>query len=664
MSLLDKYTLKAKILILVVLPLLAMFILMATMLNKSYEALKLNKQLQTQIAVSTKLSLLVHEMQKERGLSAGFLASKEASFAEELKGQRELTDKALADFTLSVETSDLTKEYKELLQLGFNELKGLNTIRQNADTNKDNPPTAQTISYYTKTIASLLHSIVESAKLVDESQITRLMFAYMNFLYAKESAGLERATANAIFAANAPASNAQYQTFISLLAKQEVYNNVFLNFGDEKSITLFNNSLNNKSFQQVDLMRDILKQKYQQGDYGIKAKEWFDIITSKINILKSIEDSAVTNLSQEIQNKTQEQESYFFNILIIEIIVFIITIALCVIVTKNVLTNLNNVNHKLNFIITNKAINEKIKISSKDEVGKMTGSVNTLLQYIHSIFSKIFTAIKSNETAVHTLAQISKNLENNAQEIAQISQSNVKIGNESRCMIDKSNELSIVAKGELQKVLVDVKESKQIVETISHKILESAAKERDNSVKMQGLSLEAKNIQNVLISITEIAEQTNLLALNAAIEAARAGEYGKGFSVVADEVRKLAEKTESSVNETGVVINSILQSVNEVIGEMNESSESMEKLSKDSYEMQENIIALVDTINQAIQRYASSQEMINQINKSVSILIQNGVQINSNVKDLAQINKKCQETSNELETKTDELSKSLSEFKI
>ena len=660
----DKYTLKAKILILVVLPLLAMFILMATMLNKSYEALKLNKQLQTQIAVSTKLSLLVHEMQKERGLSAGFLASKGASFAEELKGQRELTDKALADFTLSVETSDLTKEYKELLQLGFNELKGLNTIRQNADTNKDNPPTAATISYYTKTIASLLHSIVESAKLVDESQITRLMFAYMNFLYAKESAGLERATANAIFAANAPASNAQYQTFISLLAKQEVYNNVFLNFGDEKSITLFNNSLNNKSFQQVDLMRDILKQKYQQGDYGIKAKEWFDIITSKINILKSIEDSAAANLSQEIQNKTQEQESYFFNILIIEIIVFIITIALCVIVTKNVLTNLNNVNHKLNFIITNKAINEKIKISSKDEVGKMTGSVNTLLQYIHSIFSKIFTAIKSNETAVHTLAQISKNLENNAQEIAQISQSNVKIGNESRCMIDKSNELSIVAKGELQKVLVDVKESKQIVETISHKILESAAKERDNSVKMQGLSLEAKNIQNVLISITEIAEQTNLLALNAAIEAARAGEYGKGFSVVADEVRKLAEKTESSVNETGVVINSILQSVNEVIGEMNESSESMEKLSKDSYEMQENIIALVDTINQAIQRYASSQEMINQVNKSVSILIQNGVQINSNVKDLAQINKKCQETSNELETKTDELSKSLSEFKI
>lgn len=664
MSLLDKYTLKAKILILVVLPLLAMFVLMATMLHKSYEALKLNKQLQTQIAVSTKLSLLVHEMQKERGISAGFLASKGASFAEELKGQRELTDKALADFNSSVETSDLAKEYKELLQLGFNELKELNTIRQNADTNKDNPPTATTISYYTKTIASLLHSIVESAKLVDETQITRLMFAYMNFLYAKESAGLERATANAIFAANAPASNAQYQTFISLLAKQEVYSNVFLKFSDEKSIALFNNSLNDKSFQKVDLMRDNLKQNYQQGTYGIQAKEWFNTITSKINILKNIEDSAAANLSQEIQNKTQEQEIYFFISLSIAIIVFIITIALCVIVTKNILTNLHNVNHKLNFIIANKAINEKIKISSKDEVGKMIGSVNTFLQYIHAIFSKIFTAIKSNKTAVHTLTQISRNLGHNAQEIEKISQGNVKMSNESRQMIDKSVELSALANGELQKVLVDVKESKQIVETISYKILESAAKERDNSIKIQGLSLEAQNIQNVLISITEIAEQTNLLALNAAIEAARAGEYGRGFSVVADEVSKLAERTENSVNETGVVINSILQSISEVINEMNESSESMEKLSKDSSQMQENIIALVDTINQTIQRYATSQEMINKVNESVSILIKNGIAIDSNVKDLAQINKKCQETSNELETKTDELSKSLSEFKI
>ena len=155
-----------------------------------------------------------------------------------------------------------------------------------------------------------------------------------------------------------------------------------------------------------------------------------------------------------------------------------------------------------------------------------------------------------------------------------------------------------------------------------------------------------------------------MLALNAAIEAARAGEHGRGFAVVADEVRKLAERTENSIGETTAVIKNILQSITEVIGELNESSEAMERLSRDSGVMQENIAALSNTINATIERYESSQSMINRLNESVSVLIQNGIQIDKNVKDLTQINKKCQATSDELEGKTGELHEAMSGYRL
>ncbi len=61
--------------------------------------------------------------------------------------------------------------------------------------------------------------------------------------------------------------------------------------------------------------------------------------------------------------------------------------------------------------------------------------------------------------------------------------------------------------------------------------------------KMDEISVEITQIQNILNEVEGIAEQTNLLSLNASIEAARAGEFGRGFAVVADEVRKLSQRS-------------------------------------------------------------------------------------------------------------------------
>jgi len=66
-----------------------------------------------------------------------------------------------------------------------------------------------------------------------------------------------------------------------------------------------------------------------------------------------------------------------------------------------------------------------------------------------------------------------------------------------------------------------------------------------------------KETDQVLRLIRDIASQTNLLGLNAAIEAARVGDQGRGFGVVAEEIRKLSGSSSDSIKKIDMIINSI-----------------------------------------------------------------------------------------------------------
>lgn len=140
--------------------------------------------------------------------------------------------------------------------------------------------------------------------------------------------------------------------------------------------------------------------------------------------------------------------------------------------------------------------------------------------------------------------------------------------------------------------------------------------------KINNLSINAQQINEINTAIENIATQTNLLALNAAIEASRAGEAGKGFSVVSDEIRKLATQSKDSSDKIRVIVDEIMASVESVV---TTSCDAKNKLA-DQVKFIENtnkaFLSIIKSLDESVpvlkEAFVSANEMV----KSKDVIIE------------------------------------------
>ena len=184
-------------------------------------------KLESLVGLSVNIGALTHELQKERGMTAGFLGSKGVNFANELPAQRNETDKknnelqkALAvfdanQFGVSLKNS-LDEVLRDTAEIGVkrNAVSGLSI------------PAPEAVGYYTKTIARFLDIPAQTPTLSSDSQVARLASAYIALLQAKERAGQERAILAGAFAADKLLPEV-FARFLSTASAQEVYTEVF-----------------------------------------------------------------------------------------------------------------------------------------------------------------------------------------------------------------------------------------------------------------------------------------------------------------------------------------------------------------------------------------------------------------------------------------------------
>lgn len=321
--------------------------------------------------------------------------------------------------------------------------------------------------------------------------------------------------------------------------------------------------------------------------------------------------------------------------------------------------------------LKNRDLTNRYTINSRDELGRLSNTLNIFLDSLCDSIKEIQTASDDN---INVKDKMMNSFHESRLSIDQI---NTNIG-ELTNFTDKLN--SSVNKSEISiseiltficRVQTMIEEESSMVEESSaainqiistvNSISETVKQNQFTAKKLVTLSEVGENrlnktsrsIKDIIDSISEIkgmsdliediSEKTNLLSMNAAIEAAHAGDAGKGFSVVADEIRKLAEA--SSKNSKTIAFN-----IKKVIG-------NIEKADRSSRETAESFKEIRHDIKNVS---ANTSEVLNSMNE----LGNGGVEVQTAMLSLQSLTSELNITSNDMSHSTRSVNESLNKLKM
>lgn len=348
------------------------------------------------------LSLLLHNVQRERSITQGYMLSGGEDFATRLRNQRRDTDNALRNYEAILQQNEAAS-----YSMGF--FTELIIRRKEIDNLQIEPEKSDT--FYANLVERLRSRIEINAFFIESPQIREKLSAHLELLLAKQYLGQIRTAVIKVFTIGKYSEHA----FASLTNKNEFFNFHLENFFSYAGTEHTKRFLSVTNTEAIEKVNNIIREMTLNPNYVVDGRDpmmWHDMMSHYIERFREVETHILEEIrglaAAEIQNKN---ELLTFYVSFVGSVVAIVTI-LAFFIIKNIADSLYQIKNAADRVaVGDNDIN--LTIESDDEIGQLANSFRTLIRKSSNL-AQVAAAIGRGDYSVDVLVESEKDELGNA----------------------------------------------------------------------------------------------------------------------------------------------------------------------------------------------------------------------------------------------------------